>query len=166
MTTLTIELSKPAKNATIRYEGVLLKHDAGHILIYACWTFETKDLGYIRFDKGDHFFEHYYLNEWFNIFEIRNPRGKLKGWYCNVTRPATFDGTILRSEDLELDLFVSADRQTILVLDEDEFEARQLQRNDPQAHEAALDALFMLKTMAHLGEPPFNGTDVLLSLGF
>ena len=39
--------------------------------------------------KDDTFIEAYYRKKWYNIMEIYDrDDGHLKGWYCNVTRPA------------------------------------------------------------------------------
>ncbi|HEX2844536.1 MAG TPA: DUF402 domain-containing protein, partial [Candidatus Limnocylindria bacterium] len=62
----------------------------------------------------------------------------------DIARPVRVIGPTLVSEDLELDLWVSGDRRTIVRLDEDEFEARGLERTDPEAAgraRAALDDL-------------------------
>ena len=158
---LTIHLLKPAKGETVCYQGNLLFRRGHHLLVHARWERERRDLGYVVFEQGDHFFEHYFLDEYFNIFELRTAEGALKGWYCNITRPARLDSSALYSEDLELDLFVSPDRQRILTLDEDEFEARGL---DEASRSAALAALHTLRVKAQAGDPPFNGSDDNLSL--
>lgn len=150
---ITVHLLKPGKNTIISYHGELLRADERHILVRARWEGPQLDLGYVVFDTGDHFYEHHYADRWFNIFEVRAEAGELKGWYCNVTRPARFDADSIVSEDLELDLFVSSDRQTILRLDLDEFEARGF---DPATQAAALAALDELERMARAGEPPFD----------
>jgi len=80
----------------------------------------------------------------------------LKGWYCNITRPAQIEGDVVTSEDLELDLFVSPDRKNLLRLDADEFAARGLDATDPAAYEAALAALDDLEQWARDGVPPFD----------
>ncbi|MEP7188292.1 MAG: DUF402 domain-containing protein, partial [Roseiflexaceae bacterium] len=82
--------------------------------------------------------------------------GALKGWYCNVSRPAQFDTDVIVSEDLELDLFVAPDHARILRLDLEEFAARGFDRSDPAAYAAALAALDELERMAQAGTPPFD----------
>jgi predicted RNA-binding protein associated with RNAse of E/G family len=154
--TITVHLLKPGKGTTVTYSGALALEEAGHILIHARWERPALDLGYVVFEPGDHFYEHYYTERWFNIFEVRDMGGQLKGWYCNVTRPARIAGDTLTSEDLELDLFVPPDRGRPLRLDLDEFEARNLATSDPAAHAAALAAMDELEAMARRGEPPFD----------
>jgi len=80
----------------------------------------------------------------------------LKGWYCNIPRPAQIEPDTIHSEDLELDLFVSADRSVALRLDVDEFEAHNLQAGEPAAYAAAYAALEELEGMAAQGIAPFD----------
>jgi predicted RNA-binding protein associated with RNAse of E/G family len=154
---ITVTLLKPGKHTTVTYTAELLRIDPGHVLIHARWERPRLDLGYVAFDPGDHFYEHFYTERWYNIFELRGEAGALKGWYCNITRPAQIDGATIISEDLELDLFVAPDRKRILRLDLDEFAARGLDISDPAAHAAALAALDELERMAQAGMPPFVG---------
>jgi hypothetical protein len=80
----------------------------------------------------------------------------LKGWYCNITRPALFVDGVVTSEDLELDLFVAPDRQRLLRLDQEEFEALALDLREPAARAAALSALAELEALAQAGASPFD----------
>ena len=157
MPTIAVQLLKPGKGTIISYRGELLLSEPGHILIHARWEWPARDLGYVVFETGDHFYEHYYTERWFNICEVRSESGALKGWYCNVTRPALAAADTISSEDLELDLFVPPDRWNILRLDMDEFVARGLDVTDPPAHTAALAAFDELEQMARAGVAPFDG---------
>jgi len=152
----TVHLIKPLKRITVTYTGELLARDNAHIVLRALWHDPPKDLGFVQLVTGDVFYEHFYADRWYNIFEIRAANGALKGWYCNVTRPALFGKDYVESEDLELDLFVPPDRAAPLVLDEDEFAARNLAQIDPEAHAVARAALLELMRMATGGAPPFN----------
>jgi protein associated with RNAse G/E len=156
MPTITIHLLKPSKGTTITYTGELLLREPDYMLIHARWERPQLDLGYVTFEPGDHFYEHFYSQRWYNIFELRDVSGALKGWYCNISRPALLDSDQIVSEDLELDLFVSRDRARILRLDLDEFAARGLDRSDPEAYAAALAALDELEHSARAGMPPFD----------
>jgi hypothetical protein len=158
---LTIELHKPGKNEVIRYRGRLLRQSEAHLLLHARWQREAHALPFVTFTLGDHFFEHYFLERPFSIFEVRAPDGRLKGWYANACRPATLRGEVLRSEDLELDLWVPPDRQGIVTLDEDEFAERNY---DAATERLARGAIATLRAWAEAGRPPFDGGDGALSL--
>ena len=154
---LTVHLLKPGKQTTVTYQGEVLQASSDYVLLRAIWDRAPLDLGYVRFETGDHFLEHFYADRWYNIFELRSPTGRLKGWYCNITRPAQIDTATVVSEDLEIDLFVTPDRQ-LLRLDVDEFEARGLAASEPAAYAAAYAALDELEQLARAGLPPFSST--------
>lgn len=156
MQSITVHLLKPGKGRTITYQAELLHAEAEYVLILARWERPALDLGYVVFEPGDQFYEYYYTRRWFNIFAIYTPDSRLKGWYCNVTRPAEFDAETITSEDLELDLFVSPDRAKLLRLDLDEFAARDFGATEPATHAAALAALGELEQMARAAAPPFD----------
>jgi predicted RNA-binding protein associated with RNAse of E/G family len=64
----------------------------------------------------------------------------LKGWYCNIGKPAVIEADSVSYVDLALDLWVAPDgRQT--VLDEDELEALQLDEVTRNSAYAALKEL-------------------------
>jgi hypothetical protein len=158
---ITVRLIKPLKQRVITFEARELTRDAGRIVVRAEWHHGPIDLGVVRFDPGDVLDETYYSDRWYNVFEIRSgSAGRLKGWYCNVTRPALIGATVVESEDLELDLLVSADRRTIRLDDEAEFAARDLLNSDPQAHAAALAAVAELRMLAVNGLEPFTAGGV------
>jgi predicted RNA-binding protein associated with RNAse of E/G family len=156
MQQITVHLIKPRKQRTVIYEGVVLVEEPGHVLVHARWERRAMDLGYVVFAPGDHFYEHYYSERWYNIFEVRSAEGVLKGWYCNITRPACFAAELVTSEDLELDLFVAPDHQQLLRLDLDEFAALELDVREPATYDAAIRALHELEEMARAGTPPFD----------
>jgi predicted RNA-binding protein associated with RNAse of E/G family len=156
MRRITIHLLKPGKGTTITYQGLLLRDEGDHMLIHARWDLPPRDLGCVVFETGDHFYEHYYTARWYNVFEVRAESGRLKGWYCNATRPARFDGDTIESEDLELDLFISTDRQAFVRLDMDEFAARHF---DQATQDAALAALDELEALARAGDAPFDAQE-------
>lgn len=153
---IIIHLHKPGKGTTISYSGEVLHAEVGYVLVRARWERPRLDLGYVVFEPGDRFDEHFYTERWYNIFEIRTADGTLKGWYCNITRPAQIDAETVISEDLELDLFVPPDRTAAIRLDLDEFEARGLQTSEPATYAAAYTALEELERMAAQGVAPFD----------
>lgn len=162
MTPVTIHLLKPAKGRTITYQAELRQRTATALLVQAHWTTEMGrvDIGHVVFEPGDTLYEHFYSDRWYNVFELHAADGRLKGWYCNITRPARFtfasSGAVqIESEDLELDLFVAPDRRSMHILDEEEYAARGLATHEPASHQAARAALEELIGLAERGVGPF-----------
>ncbi|MGV9557988.1 DUF402 domain-containing protein [Streptomyces sp. NPDC003401] len=133
----------------IRYPAELLSDDGTRITVRAPWAGEgVRDFGFVRFEPGDVFTEHYWRDRWYSVKEVRGASGALKGWYCDVTRPAALTGTELVVEDLDLDLWRSADGADVRRLDEDEFAESGLAGRDPRAAAAAVRALDELEALA------------------
>jgi hypothetical protein len=138
-----------AGRTKIRYPARLLSDDGTRIAVRASWASDSvRDFGFVRFEPGDVFTEYYWRDRWYAVKEVRDARGALKGWYCDITRPATLSGGELVVEDLDLDLWRSADGTTVLRLDEDEFEESGLAESDPEAAAAAVAALDELEVLA------------------
>ncbi|MFI6939731.1 DUF402 domain-containing protein [Streptomyces sp. NPDC050418] len=147
---LKVHLRK-AGRTKIRYPALLLADDGTQVTVRAPWAADgVRDFGFVRFEPGDVFTEHFWRNRWYAVKEVRTAQGALKGWYCDITRPAVLDDGELVVEDLDLDLWVSADGATVLRLDEDEFAASGLAEHDPRAAEEALRALDELEVVAQL----------------
>jgi hypothetical protein len=141
-----------AGRTKIRYPAQLLADDGARITVRADWAAPgVRDFGFVRFEPGDVFVEHYWRDRWFAVKEVRGPDASLKGWYCDITRPSVLDGDELVVEDLDLDLWVSADGGTVLRLDEDEFAASGLSERDPEAARSAVAALDELEQAARNG---------------
>ncbi|MEU0117279.1 DUF402 domain-containing protein [Streptomyces bobili] len=133
----------------IRYPAELLADDGTRIAVRAPWAGEgVRDFGFVRFEPGDVFTEYYWRDRWYSVKEVRAASGALKGWYCDITRPATLTGTELVVEDLDLDLWRSADGGDVRRLDEDEFAESGLAGRDPEAAAAAVTALDQLEELA------------------
>jgi predicted RNA-binding protein associated with RNAse of E/G family len=156
MATLTVALIKPLKQRIIRYPTELVRQTPTLIEVRVSWTVPPVDLGLLHFNTGDYLIERFYTDRWYNVFRLHSATGTLKGWYCNITRPALITATGLESEDLELDLLVSADRRQIRLDDEDEFYARNLAHADPVAYHAAWAAVAELRERATSGQEPFD----------
>lgn len=109
-----------ADEVTWQYEGVVLSRDENAVTLEARFNRDDQPFMDIVLKRNDRFVETFYSDRWYNIFEIYDrDDNKFKGWYCNIGKPATFDGDSISYVDLALDLWVSADgKQT--VLDEDE----------------------------------------------
>ncbi|HET9380541.1 MAG TPA: DUF402 domain-containing protein [Streptomyces sp.] len=142
----------------IRYRAGLLSDDGTRVAVRAPWAGGTvRDFGFVRFEAGDVFTEYYWRDRWYSVKEVRDAGGRLKGWYCDITRPAVLtDGGELVVEDLDLDLWRSADGGDVRRLDEDEFAASGLAERDPGAAARAVAALEELEALAR-GEDGFAG---------
>ncbi|MFD1656786.1 DUF402 domain-containing protein [Streptomyces caeni] len=141
-----------AGRTKIRYPAELVHDDGTRIVVRAPWAGEgVRDFGFVRFEPGDVFTESYWRDRWYSVKEVRDGKGALKGWYCDITRPAALSGAELVVEDLDLDLWRSADGSAVLRLDEDEFAASGLARTDPDAATAAVRALDSLELLAREG---------------
>ncbi|MEU0471387.1 DUF402 domain-containing protein [Streptomyces olivaceus] len=138
-----------AGRTKIRYPAALLHDDGIRLTVRAPWAGDgVRDFGFVRFEAGDVFTEYYWRDRWYAVKEVRTAAGALKGWYCDITRPAVLTGTRLVSEDLDLDLWRSADGTDVRRLDEDEFTASGLPTRDPETAAAALSALTALERLA------------------
>src|SRR5690242_8736370 len=141
-----------AGRTKIRYPAELLQDDGTRVAVRAPWAGAgVRDFGFVRFEPGDVFTEYYWRDRWYAVKEVRAADGGVKGWYCDITRPAVVSGTELVVEDLDLDLWRSADGGDVRRLDEDEFAGSGLAERDPRAAEAALAALDELEALARGG---------------
>ena len=146
-----VQKKNPAGEVTYEYEGALLSRDEHSIVLEA--LFDRADMPFmdVVFKTGDRFVEYYYSDRWYNIFVIHDrDDGKIKGWYCNIGKPAVFEDSVVSYVDLALDLWVSADGKQS-VLDEDEFEALKL---DEELKTGALKGLDELKNLFKSNNPP------------
>ncbi|RPJ49511.1 MAG: DUF402 domain-containing protein [Chloroflexi bacterium] len=124
-----------------RYSGQVLRRWPDSVLLEAYFNRADLDFHGILFGRGDRFIELYYTDRWYNIYELHDRAdGHLKGWYCNVTRPAELSDGRLTYVDLALDLLVYPDGRQ-LVLDEDEFAELKLDDLTSAQARAALEEL-------------------------
>lgn len=135
-----------------RYSGRLLEEREGERVLEAIFDRETVRLGPLELRRGDRMIEHFYSDRWYNIFEIRDPKEGLRGWYCNIARPAQFTPQAIIQEDLALDLVVTLSGKMKL-LDQEEFDELPL---NPDERRQAEDALDQLKRMIKTAAPPFS----------
>jgi uncharacterized protein len=126
---------------TFRYSGEVLERSSKYILLEAYFNRPDMPFHGIVLGKNDRFVETYYIDRWYNIFEIHDRQDNyLKGWYCNVSYPAVIGENTVSYIDLALDLLVFPDgRQQIL--DEDEFTALSLTLNARKQAQASLREL-------------------------
>ncbi len=138
----------------VSYQAELAERLTNGVILSAIWTWKARDLGYTVFETGDQFTEYFYTDRWYNIFKIHSGQtGALKGWYCNIARPATITDDRVAAEDLILDIWVQPDG-TWQILDEDEFAADHTL--DQRTREDALRALGILLAQIAAREPPFD----------
>jgi len=148
---IQVQKKNPAGEVTYEYEGVLLKQDEHSIVLQA--LFDRDDMPFLDvvFKTGDRFIEYYYTDRWYNIFAVHDREDdRVKGWYCNIGKPAVFEDSTVSYIDLALDLWVSTSgKQT--VLDQDEFDALELSE---ELRTGALHGLEELKELFLNDTPP------------
>ena len=128
------------------YPANVLDRQPTSLRLEAAFNRDDLDLGFALFKRGDRFIETFYSDRWYNIFAVYDRDDqKLKGWYCNVCRPAELGETTIRCEDLALDIWSTPDGQ-IQILDEDEFNTLQLSSEERQ------NCLFALRELQRLAQ--------------
>ena len=144
---ITVVKLDAQENEVWQYPGKVLETTDHSILIEARFNHSDVNVHGIMLRKNDRFLERYYDDHWYNIYEARDKDDdRLKGWYCNVTRPARFVENEIIYMDLAFDLLAFPDGR-FLILDEDEFEALDL---DPETKKQALAGLEALIAIAKI----------------
>jgi predicted RNA-binding protein associated with RNAse of E/G family len=154
---ITVHKLDAAGREVWSYTGDLLARGAGWIRLEALAQFDNDGIPFpgLTLRRGDRMVETFYADRWYNVFTIYDgAAGALKGWYCNITRPAHLGAQEVSAEDLALDLLVYPEGGD-LVLDEDEFDALGL---SPEEHTAAVQALAELRGFAANRQGPFAET--------
>jgi protein associated with RNAse G/E len=127
-----------------RYPGRIIAKDTNSVLVEAFFNIDDRPFHGITLRTNDRSIERYYSNRWYNVFKIHDrDDDRLKAWYCNVTSPAEFSPGKITYIDLALDILVYPNGD-FLILDEDEFDALDL---DEYSRQKALQALGTLKTI-------------------
>lgn len=109
-----------------QYPARVLHRAPRAVRLEAFFNRDRVDMGFVVFCRGDRFVETFYADRWYNVFAVyEGDSALLKGWYCNICRPATIMETAVRCEDLALDLWVPQAGEPLL-LDEEEFVALDL----------------------------------------
>ena len=148
---ITVLKKNLAGEVTWQYEGVVLQRDETTVTLEALFNRDDTPFLDIVLKRNDRFIETFYSNKWFNIFEIYDRDDQqLKGYYCNIGKPAVIENGVVSYVDLALDLWVSADGKQS-VLDEDEFEEL---KPDLKTREQASAALEELKDWFKRNKPP------------
>lgn len=140
---------------TWRWSGSLVERTDGVMVVDAIFNGAPRDLGYMKLEATDLYHEFYYENRWFNIFQVFRADGLLKGWYCNICKPAHISGNDVAFVDMVLDVFVYPDGRH-LVLDEEEFREIAESSYTPEDSAAARDAVEELLQMVRHRDHPFG----------
>ena len=153
---LTVKKLNLNHELVIAYDGAVLERTADTIVLEARFSRETMDLGYVVLEHHDRFVEHFFTDRWYNIFEIHSVHDDhLKGWYCNIVKPAAFGADTIEQVDLALDLWINTDG-SYHVLDREEFEALVLDRTTRlRAQQAVGELIYLLYHHA----APFTSVD-------
>jgi len=114
---------------------------------------KSYELGLFTIENGDRSIEWFYPNRYYNIFRIHEGDSKIiKGYYCNITRPAIITEATITADDLELDVLISPTGKIVL-RDEDEFNALSLPDNE---HKQALQAVEQIRNLVKNQQAPFD----------
>lgn len=142
---ITVRKRDEKGRVTWEYTGVVLEQGQDFVKLEARFNRPDTPFQGIVLKQDDRFVETFYTGRWYNVFEIHDRDDDvIKGWYCNVGRPAVWDALgEISYIDLALDLWVMpGGKQT--VLDEAEFEALEL---DDMTRAQALSALVELQAL-------------------
>lgn len=120
-----------------RWPARVAKHVGPLIVLEAVFAEEVQHdlLGTIA--SGTVSKEYYWLDRWYNVFRFSNR------FYCNVTQPPSFDGSVLTYVDLDIDVLVESDF-SYRILDLEDFEASCYPADVQEDAQQALDELTSL----------------------
>ena len=128
-----------------RYQGTILRRTGTGLTLEAVYDRSDEDFHGLKLRHGDRFVESHYSDRWYNVFAVHDvDSGELKGWYCNIVRPARLEPEHIWSVDLALDLVVLPDGRWVVV-DQDEFAELHL---TPEERKQAAQALERLQVEA------------------
>jgi predicted RNA-binding protein associated with RNAse of E/G family len=134
------------------YPGRVLRRTASSVTLEGRFDREDVVVAGLPIRRGDRMVETFYRNRWYNVFAVYAGQSEgLRGWYCNITRPAHIEARHIYADDLALDLVVFPGGGNV-VLDEEEFEALPLSDSE-RGH--AREALRDLQARATSRRSPF-----------
>jgi uncharacterized protein len=138
-------------DVTWQYEGQVLHRQENLVVLEAFFNRPDTPFLDVTLKEHDRYIETFYNDRWYNTFEVHDrDDDSLKGWYCNIGRPAVLGDGKVSYVDLALDLWVSVlGKQT--VLDEDEFTRLNLEAEE---RGKALKALAELQQLFKTKMPP------------
>ena len=152
--TITIHKRDSMGHETWYYEGQAIARGDTWILLEARFNVPgERDAGYTVFRFNDRYVERFYSDRWYTVWEIHDAADDhLKGWYCNIGRPANIELNDVYYDDLALDVWVNP-AGTCQVLDDDEFAALDL---DPTTRTRALAAVDAVRALVASRVAPFD----------
>lgn len=143
------------------YPGTIIESSVPEpwIEVRATWTLGQVQVSGLRFEIDDELREFFSPRHPFNAFAVYSPKGELRGWYGNVTRPARCerrDGTLLVAwPDMMLDLVMLPDG-TSVDLDDDELTESRFPQREPDMTRQMFDARETLRGLLHEGFFPIR----------
>ena len=121
MKKITVIKQNIFEEETWRYEATEILREESYVKLEARYNRVDANIGRVHLKNNDRFLEVFFADRWFNIFEIHDREDDhLKGWYCDICKPAKIEETMIKYVDLKIDLIVYPDGSDD-VLDEDEF---------------------------------------------
>jgi len=127
-----------------QYPAKLLTQTPNHVRLEAFFNRDDLHLDYTTFKRGDRFIEYFYTDRWYNIFAVYDrDTQELKGWYCNICRPAIIRDSAVSCEDLALDVWIDPQGRST-ILDKEEFDALPLKKAEKKNGRMALHQLLKL----------------------
>jgi len=158
---ITLVKRQPDGREGLRYPALALAGSAPEPWggFQARWVLPELELDGLRFVPGDTLHEFFSAAHPFNAFTVISPEGEIRGWYANVTYPATLDRTTdpwtLTWHDLYLDVIGLPDG-SYAIRDEDELAEADLLSTDPVLHGAILAAGTELVARFQRRDVPFH----------
>jgi uncharacterized protein len=151
--TITVIKNNHLGEPTWQYQGSVIEQGDNYVCLRAYFDRQGADLGFVTFKRGDLFIEWFFSDRWYNIFQVHDgDSDSIKGWYCNITRPASIRDDTITADDLELDLWVMPNG-TVMLLDEKEFSDLNLPTDERMA---ALRAIQTIRQDAAERKGPFH----------
>lgn len=132
---LTVHKCDHKGNDVFAYPATILQHDEQKMVIRASFTsHKDYNIAGLELKNGDKCIEVFYFHRWFNIFEVYAGKSEqIRGWYCNITKPAIYQDNHLYYSDLALDVIAFHDGRQVVV-DEEQF--MQLPLDESTRHKA------------------------------
>jgi Protein of unknown function (DUF402) len=158
-TVLSIVKLAPDGSEVTRYPGHVIDAGTPWLVARAIWVNREANIDGLHFVRGDELHEYFSLEHWFNVFAVFTPGGELRGWYANVTHPSWIESgreqPTLFWRDLYVDLIVFPNGE-LIVRDEDELEASNLESADPDLYGLILKTRDDLIALARARTFPFH----------